>query len=176
MDHRAVLTLKSASSHLLHFSSVLPRFDYVDHRPSFRFYTDAMTQQLTAEVTLPTAVDASVHWASSKHSWFSKRLAKSDEAYVSLYHAGLVWRHVDQLISAPQVSRRRRACRTSACTWSEPHSLTQAPWPFSACVFARTRGIWHQRSIWVILPTASCGVIILKSSEREAFASDGIGG
>ena len=46
-----------------------------------------------AQVRLPNSVDARVRYASSPSNWISEKLAKRDaafEAYIALYHAGLI--------------------------------------------------------------------------------------
>lgn len=104
----AVLTLETARTHLYHFCSVLPRYEFVDHRPVFRYHEDPITQLLKAEVLLSNAMDASVRRASSAERWRTERQANKDaafQAYISLYHAGLV---NDNLLPAPKLGQELR--------------------------------------------------------------------
>ena len=68
----------------------------MDSKPVFSFSdtsAQGATRTITGEVLLPSSVDASVRKASSKRQWVSQSFAKKDaafEAYVALFHAGLV--------------------------------------------------------------------------------------
>ena len=90
--HRATLTLDSASQHLEHFCSKLPKVAYVeDPRPEFILRRVAGIG-VSAKVVLPTSVDTEVRQHSGSLCR-SERMAKKDaafEAYLGLYRAGLV--------------------------------------------------------------------------------------
>lgn len=92
---RAKITLNDAVGHLLHFCATLSHTQYVDARPIFTF--SGTKGAITAHVLLPSSVDSSVREAASKYLWNSERGAKKDaafEAYINLYHAGLVNDHL----------------------------------------------------------------------------------
>lgn len=92
---RAKITLNDAVGHLYHFCATLSRTQYVDARPIFTF--SETKGAITAHVLLPSSVDSSVREAASKYLWKSERGAKRDaafEAYISLYHAGLLNDHL----------------------------------------------------------------------------------
>lgn len=92
----AKITLNDAVGHLHHFCATLSSHtQYVDPRPQFT-YSEA-EGAITAHVLLPSSVDASVREAASKYSWSSERGARRDaafEAYINLYHAGLLNDHL----------------------------------------------------------------------------------
>lgn len=92
----AKITLNDAVGHLHHFCATLsPHTQYVDPRPIFT-YSEAKGA-ITARVLLPSFVDVSVREAASKNSWSSERGARRDaafEAYINLYHAGLINDHL----------------------------------------------------------------------------------
>jgi dsRNA-specific ribonuclease len=87
----ATLDLDSAVAHLHHFCSVLPSRDYVDLRPDF---ICSQENNLTrAKVILPISVHEEVRVSESKSAWINEKNAIKDaafQAYVALYHAGLV--------------------------------------------------------------------------------------
>lgn len=90
--------------HLHHFCATLPKSQYVDLRPEFSV-EDHEDGSFTAKVFLPNALDASVREACSSARWATERFAKRDaafEAYVGLYHAGLV---NDHLLPLPTYDR-----------------------------------------------------------------------
>lgn len=92
---RAKITLNEAVGHLHHFCNTLPSTQYVDTRPIFTF--SGTEGAITAHVLLPSSVDLSVREAASKCLWNSERGAKRDaafEAYINLYHAGLINDHL----------------------------------------------------------------------------------
>ncbi len=98
------MTLEDALPHLYHFCATLPKSLYVDFRPDFSVQ-DYEDGSFTAKVFLPNAVDASVREACSSARWVTERFAKRDaafEAYVALYHAGLV---NDHLLPLPRYDR-----------------------------------------------------------------------
>lgn len=92
---RAIITLNDAVGHLHHFCATLSHTQYVDARPIFTF--SSTKGAITAHVLLPSSVDFSVREAASKYSWNSERGARRDaafEAYINLYHAGLINDHL----------------------------------------------------------------------------------
>lgn len=92
---RAKITLNEAVGHLHHFCATLSHTQYVDTRPIFTF--SGTKGAITAHVLLPSSVDSSVREAASKFLWNSERGAKRDaafEAYINLYHAGLINDHL----------------------------------------------------------------------------------
>ncbi|KAG9246750.1 hypothetical protein BJ878DRAFT_539949 [Calycina marina] len=89
---KAVLDLDNAVQHLYHFCATLPPSPYVDLRPEF-IVSDADHKLVRARVYLPVSVDKAVRVAGSRSSWMSEKNAIKDaafEAYLALYHAGLV--------------------------------------------------------------------------------------
>lgn len=81
--------------HLHHFCDTLSHTQYADSKPIFTF--SGAKCAITAKVLLPSSVDASVREADSNYLWSSERGARRDaafEAYVNLYHAGLVDDHL----------------------------------------------------------------------------------
>lgn len=93
---RAKITLEDAVQHLNHFCAALPKSQYADFRPDFSVH-DHEDGSYTARVFLPNAVDACVREACSSARWATERFAKRDaafEAYVALYHTGLVNSHL----------------------------------------------------------------------------------
>ncbi|KAI9734793.1 MAG: Dicer-like protein 2 [Claussenomyces sp. TS43310] len=92
----ALLTLDNAVSHLYHFCAVLPANAYIDVRPEFIFLPLQKTK-----VILPLSVDESVRTAHSRYVWASEKNGIKDvafEAYIALYHAGLVNEHLLPLL------------------------------------------------------------------------------
>lgn len=92
---RAKITLNEAVGHLYHFCAKLSNTQYVDLRPIFTF--SGTKGAITAHVLLPSSVDSSVREAASKCLWNSERGAKREaafEAYINLYHAGLIDDHL----------------------------------------------------------------------------------
>ena len=115
--------------HLHHFCATLPKSQYVDFRPDFSV-EEHEDGSFTARVFLPNAVEASVREACSSVHWTTERFAKRDaafEAYVALYHAGLV---NDHLLPLPTYDRHAAEAyeaveqRVSLVTVSEQHN----PW------------------------------------------------
>lgn len=91
----AKITLNEAVGHLHHFCATLPNTQYVDTRPIFTF--SGTEGAITSHVQLPSSVDSSVREAASRCLWNSERGAKRDaafEAYINLYHAGLINDHL----------------------------------------------------------------------------------
>lgn len=91
----AKLMLSDAVRHLYHFCATLLS-QSSNPAPIFTF-TDASgdhgQQAVTAKVILPICVDASVREARSRFAWRTEKSAKRDaafEAYIQLYHAGLI--------------------------------------------------------------------------------------
>ncbi|KAG9230047.1 dicer-like protein-like protein 2 [Amylocarpus encephaloides] len=88
----AVLDLDSAVAHLYHFCATIGADKYVDLRPEF-ICEETSTKQVRARVILPTSVDEAVRFAQGRRAWLSEKNAIKDvayEAYLALYHAGLV--------------------------------------------------------------------------------------
>ncbi|KAL8841622.1 MAG: hypothetical protein Q9170_000836 [Blastenia crenularia] len=92
----AKLLLSDAVSHLYHFCATLLSHQDSNPAPLFSFY-DVSTKEdyraITAKVLLPISVDASIREACSRSVWRTEKMAKRDaafEAYIKLYHAGLV--------------------------------------------------------------------------------------
>lgn len=92
----AKLTLDDAVAHLHHFCATLPTSQYTDLRPMFIFSggpPDGKRKVIRAKVLLPNSVDASIREACSRSQWLTEKLAKREaafEAYIALFHAGLV--------------------------------------------------------------------------------------
>lgn len=87
----AFLELDNAVSHLHHFCATLPAKEYVDLRPDFICYPEG--NLVRARVILPLSVNASVRTAESLSAWKSEKNAIKDvsfQAYLALYHAGLI--------------------------------------------------------------------------------------
>ncbi|KAI9820606.1 MAG: Dicer-like protein 2 [Pycnora praestabilis] len=89
----ALLSHDNAMAHLYHFCATLPASPYVDLRPEFVVSENTLDGSMSAQVILPISVDPSVREAESSSRWITEREAKKDaafEAYVKLYHAGLL--------------------------------------------------------------------------------------
>lgn len=92
----AKLMLSDAVSHLHHFCATLLSRQSSNPAPIFTFKDvsgDCGQRAVTAKVMLPICVDASVRNANSRSAWVTEKSAKRDaafEAYVQLYHAGLI--------------------------------------------------------------------------------------
>lgn len=87
----AQLDLDSAVAHLHHFCSMLPSKNYVDLRPDFICTEE--NGRIRAKVILPISVHEAVRVAESQKTWLSEKNAIKDaafQAYVALYHAGLI--------------------------------------------------------------------------------------
>ena len=100
----ALLDMDSAKGHLDCFCSRLSSHSHVQMRPEYIIREESMENQhdepplLRATVILPVALDPILRTHKSKSSWRSEKNATKDaafEAYVALYHAGLV---SDQLL------------------------------------------------------------------------------
>ncbi len=100
MESRAKITLNDAVQHLYHFCATLPADPYVDTRPIFTFSESVeggASQAITARVLLPNSIHSSVREACSQSEWKTEKYARRDaafEAYVALFHAGLVSDHL----------------------------------------------------------------------------------
>ena len=100
MDDSAKITLNDAVQHLYHFCATLPADPYVDTRPIFTFsesVDNGAIKAITARVVLPNSVDSSVREACSQSRWKTQKYARRDaafQAYVALFHAGLVSDHL----------------------------------------------------------------------------------
>jgi dsRNA-specific ribonuclease len=119
----ATLTLDSASQHLEHFCSKLPKVAYVDEpRPEFVLIRAAGVG-ISAKVILPTFVDTELRQFSGSLCK-TERMAKREaafQAYLGLYRAGLV---NDNLLPAVvpemqdamsiQIESRESMCQTTS--------------------------------------------------------------
>ena len=127
----AKITLNDAVQHLYHFCATLPSDPYVDTRPIFTFSESVVfgnVKAVTAKVVLPSSVDASVREACSLSEWKTEKFAKRDaafEAYIALYHAGLISDHLLPLKWADEaVAEAHSAVRKIA-------SLVEVPGPIN---------------------------------------------
>ena len=118
--------------HLHHFCATLPAAQHADLRPIFRFESDDTETGdvigFRASVTLPNSVDASLQHFNSR-MWRTEKCAKRDaafEAYVALYHAGLVNDHLLPLIGYEEAQALAAVeQRESLAVCSEQFN----PWP-----------------------------------------------
>ena len=97
---RAKITLQDAVQHLFHFCNTLPAIPHTILAPIFTFETAG--KNVSCRVMLPNSVDSSVREFCSTSSWATERWARMDaafEAYVGLYHAGLI---NDNLLPLPR--------------------------------------------------------------------------
>ena len=95
------MSLRDAVRHLEHWCGVLPQTQYADRRPVYSLEHDEGRTLVRARVLLPKSVDKTVREALGGSWWKSKKFAKRDaafEAYIALYHAGLVNDHLLPLI------------------------------------------------------------------------------
>ncbi|OAP62767.1 hypothetical protein AYL99_01994 [Fonsecaea erecta] len=90
----AMLTADDTMAHLHHFCGKLPSEPFSDMRPMFSYKQGPPgSEEITATVTLPNCVDASVRVATSLHKWKTEKNAAKDaafQAYAGLYSAGLL--------------------------------------------------------------------------------------
>ncbi|KAH0835062.1 Dicer-like protein 2 [Fonsecaea pedrosoi] len=90
----ATLTAEDTMAHLHHFCAKLPVEPFTDMRPMFSYKQEPPgSEEITAVVTLPNCVDASVRVATSLHKWKTEKNAAKDaafQAYTGLYSAGLL--------------------------------------------------------------------------------------
>ncbi|KAL8643076.1 MAG: hypothetical protein Q9228_000315 [Teloschistes exilis] len=92
----AKLLLADAVSHLFHFCATLPGRQFGNSVPIFTFEATEVKQGkelVTAKVTLPISVDASVREACGLSAWITEKAAQKDAAfiaYLQLYNAGLL--------------------------------------------------------------------------------------
>ncbi|KAI4196309.1 MAG: hypothetical protein LQ350_006626 [Teloschistes chrysophthalmus] len=91
----AKLLLADAVSHLFHFCATLPGRQFGNSVPVFTFDTEGEPDEklVTARVTLPISVDASVRKACGQSAWITEKAARRDAAfiaYLQLYNAGLL--------------------------------------------------------------------------------------
>ena len=91
----AKIGLDEAKQHLEHFCRTLCRGEFVDARPDYIVHRDesASGVAISATVILPPFLPKEVRQAESRSSWKSESNATKDaafQAYVALYHAGLV--------------------------------------------------------------------------------------
>ncbi len=96
-ENRAKITISDAVQHLYHFCATLPTDPYVDTVPLFIFSESVEDGAITGRVILPNSVHASVREACSQSRWKTEKFARRDaafEAYVALFHAGLVSDHL----------------------------------------------------------------------------------
>ncbi|MCJ1280825.1 Dicer-like protein 2 [Xylographa opegraphella] len=97
----AQMNLKDAVRHLEHWCNVLPKTQYADLRPVYSLESHADKKHVRARVLLPKSVDKSVRETVGGSWWKSEKFAKRDaafEAYIALYHAGLVNDHLLPLL------------------------------------------------------------------------------
>ena len=93
----AKLTFRDAVGHLHHFCNLLPRVQYASLAPLFIHDGQPDHENVTCRVILPNCVEQSVREFRSSRLWKSQRMAQMDaafEAYVGLYHAGLINDHL----------------------------------------------------------------------------------
>lgn len=86
--------------HLFHFCNALPATPHTILAPIFTFET--VDSNVSCRVILPNSVDSSVREFCSTGSWVTERWARMDaafEAYVGLYHVGLI---NDNLLPLPR--------------------------------------------------------------------------
>lgn len=108
-----MLTLDTAVPHLEHFCATLTRSQYTDVQPVFTFQKLAMKGEIdafTATVFLPSSIHRDVREACSSSSWRTQKLAKKDaafEAYLALYHAGLINKHLLPIRFDPETEQAR---------------------------------------------------------------------
>jgi ERCC4-related helicase len=91
----AKIGLDEAKQHLEHFCRTLSHGEFVDARPDYILYRDwsASGMAVSATVILPPFLPKEVRQAESRSSWKSESNATKDaafQAYMALYHAGLV--------------------------------------------------------------------------------------
>ncbi len=109
----ALLDMDSAKGHLDCFCSRLSSHFHVQIRPEYIIKEESMENQydepplLRATVILPATLDSTLRLHKSRSLWRSEKNATKDaafEAYIALYHAGLVSDHLLPL-SFPQYSK-----------------------------------------------------------------------
>ena len=96
------MSLQDAVRHLHHWCNLLPKTQYADLRPIFSLTYHTDNQHVRAKVLLPKSVDRAVREAQSSSWCKSEKLAKREaafEAYIALYHAGLVNDHLLPLVA-----------------------------------------------------------------------------
>lgn len=89
----------NAKQHLEHFCRVISPGQYADGRPDYIFSRAAGTSDplVSAEVILPASLPPKLRRIKSSRSWKSERNAIKDaafQAYLSLYNAGLINKHL----------------------------------------------------------------------------------
>ncbi|MCJ1379666.1 Dicer-like protein 2 [Xylographa soralifera] len=97
----AQMSLRDSVRHLDHWCSVLPTTQYADLRPVYSFEHHSDRTHVRARVLLPKSVDKTVREVLGGSWWKTEKFAKRDaafEAYIALYHAGLVNDHLLPLI------------------------------------------------------------------------------
>ena len=100
--YRAQMSFKDAVRHLEHWCGVLPKTQYADSRPAYSLEHHTDGQHVRARVLLPKSVDETVRETIGDSWWKSEKSAKRDaafEAYLTLYHAGLVNDHLLPLVA-----------------------------------------------------------------------------
>lgn len=142
-ENRAKITLNDAVQHLYHFCATLPADPYVDTRPIFIFSESVEDGAITGRVILPNSIHASVREACSQSKWKTEKFARRDaalEAYVALFHAGLVSDHllpirgideaaieahsaVEKIASLVEVPERLNAWAEIGQEWQEAENL-----------------------------------------------------
>ena len=96
-DGDAVLTIESARQHLQHFCATLPRDNTCQIRKPTYLLTREIGDGFSCRVILPPCLPENAQKTSSVQNWLTEKDAKADaafEAYVKLYHCGLVNDHL----------------------------------------------------------------------------------
>lgn len=98
----------------------MPAAPYVDSSPIYFFENNSASESekaISAKVVLPNSVDISVRTACSKSRWTTEKMARKDvafEAYIGLYHAGLINQnllpvgHADEIIAGAYAAIEKR--------------------------------------------------------------------
>ncbi|MCJ1389575.1 Dicer-like protein 2 [Xylographa bjoerkii] len=105
----AQMSYQDAVGHLHHWCAHLPKTQYADLRPVFSLEHDKDKKLVRARVVLPKSVDKTVREAQGCSWWKSEKSAKRDaafEAYMALYHAGLVNDHLLPLAAYDEAALR----------------------------------------------------------------------
>lgn len=164
-SNSAKITLEDAVQHLYHFCATLPADPYADLRPLFTFSGDVKAGGIYSKVTLPNSVDAAVRKASSSCGWESQKMARRDaafEAYINLYHVGLVSDNLLPLrVYDPAVADAQATVQKIASLIEVQEQLNiwvevASEWQSSAKTYASTVSITLneevQLQMWMLLP------------------------
>lgn len=135
----AKVMLSDAVSHLYHFCATLLS-QSSNPAPIFTFTDvsgDCGQKAVTAKVVLPICVDASVREAKSRSAWRTEKSAKRDaalEAYIQLYHAGLISdnllpiRGFDEAIAEVETNVDKIASLVQVAGQLNPWNLVASQW------------------------------------------------